>query len=815
MTDSRLPARVRRLFRLASRSDDAARADADDELASFLEARTDDLVARGMGRDAARAEALRRLGSAPGDDVRDRLRRSARRRERRLGWREHVASLGQDARLGLRRLAREPVVAAVAVLTLALGVGTNTAIFTVVDDVLLRPLPVRAPNELVAVGKVTAIDGHTTGGARPDLFSLPLYRDIRARARTVSGLAATGTAGRLDVRVSEGGEFEHPNGRLVSANYFAVLGVGAERGRILGAADDGAPGASPVAIVSDAYWRGRLGGASDVVGRTISVDGVALTVAGVAARGFGGEIVERPTDIRIPLDMQPVLQPHSPSIESRGTSWLLLLGRLAPGMTLAGARGEFTSLVRATLVAAEASPAQAARYQQAPVTVVSGAQGFSAVRRSFRGALVTLQAGVAVLLFIVCTNLANLVLARAAARGPEMSLRMALGAGRRRLVRQMMTESAVVGALGAAAGFAAAWWGSRALVSAATAGGAAVAPSVSWAVLVFTLAISVGATICFGLVPAFQALRSDVASPIRSLGRTVGSVRSRGRIPVGRLLVPLQVGLSLVLLTGAALLARGLERTETASMGLDRDHLVVAVLDPARLGISRPAFLALVEQLTARMRALPGVEAVAYSQNGLFDGYESTALVAIPGFAGRTSDDSLLPYDLVGPGYAHAIGATLLRGRELDARDGRGQPSAAVINEAAERFYFGGGNAIGRAIYFDTGVPTTVVGVVGDVRDHSLGGPDQRRAYVPYAQEIADVDAPSLVLEIRARGDPAVIIASVRRAITAVNAEVPIVNVSPLSVLVRESIRQQRVLVWLAFGLGWRRWCWRRWAFTV
>lgn len=800
MTDPGLPARVRRLFRLASHSDDAARADADDELASFLEARSDDLVARGMARDEARTEALRRLGTASPGALRDRLRRSARRRERRLGWRDQIASLGQDARLGLRRLAREPVVAVVAVLTLALGVGTNTAIFTVVDDVLLRTLPVARPNELVAIGKVTAIDGHTTGGARPDLFSLPLYRDVRARARTVSGLAATGTTGRLDVLLSEGSEFEHPNGRFVSANYFHVLGVGAERGRVLGAGDEGPAGTSPVAIVSDAYWRGRLGGASDVVGRTIGVDGVTLTVAGVAARGFGGEVVERPTDIWIPLDMQPALQPHSPSVASRGTCWLLLLGRLAPGMTLAGARGEFTSLVRATLVAAEASPAQAARYEQAPVTVVSGAQGFSAVRRSFRGALVTLQAGVGVLLLIVCTNLANLVLARAAARGPEMSLRMALGAGRRRLVRQMMTESAVVGALGAAAGFAAAWWGSRALVSAATAGGAAVAPSVSWPVLAFTLAISVGATLCFGLVPAFQASRSDVASPMRSLGKTVGTVR--GRIPVGRLLVPLQVGLSLVLLTGAALLARGLERTETASMGLDRDHLVVAVLDPARSGISGPAFLALVDQLTARMRALPGVEAVGYSQNGLFDGYESTALVAIPGFAGRTSDDSLLPYDLVGPGYAHAIGATLLRGRELDARDGRGQPSVAVINEAAERFYFGGRKAIGRAIYFDTGVPTTVVGVVGDVRDHSLGGPDQRRAYVPYAQEIADVDAPSLVLEIRARGDPAAIIASVRRAIRAVNAEVPIVNVSPLSVLVRESIRQQRVLVWLAFGFG-------------
>lgn len=802
MSNPRLPARVRRLFRLESRTDRAARRDADDELSSFLEARSDDLVAHGMARDEARAETLRRLGAGSSGALRDRLRRSAVRRERRLGAREQLSSLGQDIKLGLRRLAREPVVAAVAVLTLALGVGANTAIFTVADDVLLRPLPVSSPNGLVAVGKVTAIDGHTTGGARPDLFSLPLFRDLRGRARSVSGLAATGTAGRLDVRVSKGGEFEHPTGRFVSANYFDVLGVGAERGRVFGAADEGAARASPVAIVSDGYWRGRLGGTADVVGRTIMVDGVTLTIAGVAARGFAGEIVERPTDIWIPIDLQPALQPHSPSIADRGTCWLLLLGRLAPGMTLAGARAEFTSLIRTTLMANEASPAAAARYRQAPVTVVSGAQGFSAVRRSFRGALVTLQAGVGLLLLIVCTNLANLVLARAAARGPEMSLRVALGAGRRRLVRQMLTESAVVGALGGTVGFAAAWWGSRALVAAATAGGAAVVPRISWPVLAFTLAISVGATLCFGLVPALQASREDVASPMRSLGRTVGRLRGRGRIPVGRLLVPLQVGLSLVLLTGTAGLARGLQHTETASMGLDRDHLLVAVLDPARRGVSGPAFLALTDRLVARIGALPGVRAVTYSQNGLFDGYESTALVAIPGFAGRTSDDSLLPYDLVGPGYARAIGATLVRGRELDARDGHGQPSVAVINEAAERFYFGGADAIGKTIYFDAGVPTTVVGVVGDVRDHSLGGPDVRRAYVPYAQEIADADAPSLVLEIRAHGDPAAMAAPVRAAIASVDADVPIVDVNPLAVRVRESIRQERLLVSLAFGFG-------------
>ncbi|MGH7647402.1 MAG: FtsX-like permease family protein, partial [Gemmatimonadaceae bacterium] len=470
--------------------------------------------------------------------------------------------------------------------------------------------------------------------------------------------------------------------------------------------------------------------------------------------------------------------------------------------TLDMARAELTSLVRGALMSAATSPSEAARYQSAPVPVVSGAQGFSVVRRSFRSALVTLQAGVGVLLLIACTNLASLALARAAARGPEMSLRMALGAARRRLVRQMMTESGVVGALGALLGLAAAWWGSRALVAAATTGGAAVAARISWPVLAFTLAISVGATLFFGLVPAFQASRSDVASPIRSLGRTVGSGRGAGRTPVGRLLVPLQVALSLVLLTGTALLARGLQRMETASMGLDRDHLLIATLDPARQGINGPAFLALADQLTTRIGALPGVQAVTYSQNGLFAGNDGDALAAIPGFTGRKSADSLLPYDLVGPGYAKAIGATVLHGRDLDARDAAGQAAAAVVNESAERFYFGGGNAVGRVIYFDAGVPTTIVGVIADVRDHSLGGPAVRRAYASYAQQLAETDAPALVLEIRTRGDPKQLVAPVRAAITSVTADVPIVQLNPLSERVRESIRQERLVVSLAFGFG-------------
>ena len=328
MTDARLPARVRRLFRLDSDRKRGAESDADEELSSVLGARTDDFVARGMTRVEAQAEAWRRLGNAPHDALRDRLRRSAVRRERRLGIREQVEAVASDLRIGARRLVKEPL--------------------------------------------------------------------IGDRARTVSQLAATGTAGRLDVRLTPNGEFEHPNARFVSDNYFRVLGVHTQRGRVFGVPEGGAPASSPVAVISDAYWRDRFNGASDVIGRDISVDGVKLTVVGVTQRGFTGDIVERPTDIWLPIEMRPALEPHGPPMMDRETCWLLMVGRLAPGATLAQARAEFTSLIRTTLVSTASSPDEAARYVHAPVDVVSGAQGISSVRRSFRSALVTLQVGVGV-----------------------------------------------------------------------------------------------------------------------------------------------------------------------------------------------------------------------------------------------------------------------------------------------------------------------------------------------------------------------------------------------------------------------------------
>jgi predicted permease len=268
------------------------------------------------------------------------------------------------------------------------------------------------------------------------------------------------------------------------------------------------------------------------------------------------------------------------------------------------------------------------------------------------------------------------------------------------------------------------------------------------------------------------------------------------------MLIPLQVTVSVVLLTGAVLLTRSLRHLEAGDAGVDRDHLLLVAVDAGRRDYNGDRFLGLAQQVSARLAALPGVQAASYSQNGLFSGNDGTALVDVPGFMGRTSGDSILQYDLVGPSYVHAVGGGLLRGRDIDAHDGPRTPGVAIVNESMERFYFGRASALGRTIYFDAGIPTTIVGVVADMRQHSLAGPPQRRAYMPYAQQIASTARPSLVFELRTDDDPSARIKDAAQAIAAVDPDLPLETVTPLSQLIGESIREQRLVVAITIGFG-------------
>ena len=541
------------------------------------------------------------------------------------------------------------------------------------------------------------------------------------------------------------------------------------------------------------------------MGRDILVDDVKLTIVGVASPEFSGEIIDRPTDLWIPLSMQPVVRPRQRLLDDRNVSWLLLLGRLAPGVTLAQAEAGFPPLVRQMLVDHVKPPDDVAGVKNQGVPVASGAGGFSRVRRTYGAPLFTMMAGVGLLLFIICANVANLLLARALARTAEFSVRLAMGAGRGRLLRQLLTESALLALLSAGAGLALAWVGSQLLLSVVADGGTAVPLHVALdvRVLAFTLGLSVLAVAFFGLWPALRASRLDLAVSLRSRAVTGGGFGARGqRFPVGRLMIAGQIALSLVLLIGTGILVRNLRNLETTEVGLDRDHILMVSVDAGSRGYTGDALAELARSLTDRLAHLPGVAAVTYSENGIFSGTDSRNRVRVPGWTGRSSEDSIAGSDQVGPHYAAGLGARLLAGRDFTDDDARPQGHHVVlVNQSFAKFYFGQADAVGRTFFFNDTLPLEIVGVIGDVKDHALDADPERRYYTPYVQTL-DGTPTAINFAVRASGDPARLAAAAQAAVNAQDAALAIDTNQPLALSMRRSIAEQRLLTRVASGFG-------------
>ncbi len=760
----------------------------------------------GLSPEAARREAMRQFGDL------NRVRQSCvsydHERERAMHRATLLGELRQDVIYALRVLRRNRLFSAAIILTLALGIGANSAIFTLVHAVLLQTLPVRDPGRLVVIGDPTrttgwAVDSYT----RTDLLSYRMYRALRENTGALTGVLASGVAGRLDVVTERGSEPEHPRGRFVSGNYFRVLGVPAARGRVFDGSEEATRGGAPVAVISDGYWTRRFDRDPSVIGRDFVVNGSRLTIIGVTPPGFTGEIVGQPTEVWLPLAMQPALAPNRPLLDNPEAYWLLFVGRLAPGATLEQARAAVGSRMRAWV---EANPPTSgaltdAQLRDLPIYVSSGARGLSRVRSEYATPLLTLMAAVAVLLLIICANIANLLLARAVARTREIGVRLAIGAGRFRLVRQLLTESVVLAVVGAVVGLAVAWGATRLLIAYAVPASSSTSfsarPGVP--VLLFTIALSFVVAMLVGVVPALRASRVDLATSVRAHARSITGSGSRGagtRFPLGKALIVGQVALSLVLLTGAALLGRSLRSLESTRTGLDRDHLLVVDIDPGAIGYHGARLATLAATLRERFVRLPGVAAVSFSANGLFSGSESRYLIGVPGFVARSAQDSLSAADEVGPGYVHATGATLLRGREITEGDNGASAPVALVNESFARFYFPDGPAVGETFQLDSITAVRIVGVIADARDHSLVTPPERRFYLSYLQRVDEESA--LRFELRARGAPGPLVQPVRREIVAVDPQLPIYGIDPLAKLMRQSIRQDVFLSQLATGFG-------------
>ena len=780
----------------------------DDELAFHLDARSRKLIDAGWSTDDARREAIRQFGDVAA--VRASLTELDQQRERAMSRANVLSELRQDTAFAMRTLRRNLGFTSLVVLALAVGIGANTAIFTLVDAVLVSRLPVKAPDALVAIGDPARVGGISTGFPQTNLISYPLYKDLRDRNRSFSGLLASGRSDRLDIRIDGGGqELEHPRGRFVSGNYFSVLGVSPLLGRTFDASADDIPGASRILTISYGYWTRRFHNDPDVVGRQILVNGTRMTIIGVTRPGFTGEIVGVSNDVWLPISMVDALRPNARRLDDRQFNWLLLLGRLKPGATLAQAGQEIPTLIQQSVVANSTPSTGRAFLDGKPKYFISaGVRGFSRIRELFRAPLVTLMIGVALLLCIICANVANLLLARSIARGRELSVRLALGAGRGRLVRQLLTESAVLAAIGAGAGLVVAWWASRALVALAADGVAfAVDTSLHATVLAFTAGISAGAVLLFGLVPALRASRLDLASSIRAGSPSLLSAARRSRrFPLGTALIASQVALSVVLLVGAGILVRSLRNLELQDVGVDREHLIVLDVDITTPGYSGARLANVAYSLRDRIAAIPGVAAVTFSENGLFSGTENGTNIEVPGFTPRDVSDTSAAYDNVGPGYAHTLGARLLDGRDILPSDEGRPPRIALVNQAFAKFYYPGQRALGKYFRVNDSIAVQIVGVIGDIRDHDLTGDIQRRFYQPFVHtdtQPGQLYQPyTMRLEIKAAGDPVPLIQPIRKAVRAVDSRLPINGIDPLVELMSQSITQQRVLTQLASAFG-------------
>ena len=789
--------RTRRPFRLALGAKHLKR-DVDQEIEFHIAMRTQALVAQGLDAETARARAVAQFGDSAA--VREECVTIDTQRSRATTLAERLGNFRQDVAYAVRSLRQNPAFAGIVILILALGIGANTATFSVIDALMLRPLPVTHPEALVTIGDPRATGRLSEGTPESEIASYPLYTDLRDGNHVLTGLYGSGRTGRLDVVIDQAPasakpgptEGEHPHGRFVTGNFFSVLGVGAASGRTFAATEDRVTGADPVVVISEAYWRKRFAGDPAAIGRTITINGAGFVIVGVAEKGFTGDIVGQPSDLWIPVTMQPVVMPNSPWLTKRSVSWLLLMGRLAPGVSLERARTALSVLETRSLLENAGSERRylETRLHDAPPRIESGARGFSYYRAAFASAMFTLTAAVAMVLVVVCANVANLMLARAAARGREISVRIALGAGRMRLVQQLLTESAVLAIIGSTCGLVVAWWGSTAILRLAAGGPRPVPVDVrlDWPVVAFTLGLSITTTLLIGLVPALRATRSDVASALRTQGRDSGAeMTRRGRIPLGKGLVIAQMALSMLLLVGTGMLVRSTERLAHADVGIARDQLILADVAAQQSGYTDARMNALVRDLMARAAAIPGVAAVSVSENGIFSGTESATNVQVEGFTARVDSDTAVKYDDVGAGYFNAVGAHLLRGRGIEARDNETGPRVAVINETMARFYFPHGDALGRHITADSTV-WEIVGIVGDARTNDVRETPDRRLFVPIVQMKHSPD--QFRVELRTGGDPARLVDAVRRALLASDPSLVVTDVSALPALIQDSLTQ-------------------------
>lgn len=704
-----------------------------------------------------------------------------------------------DLRLAFRQLLKSPGFTTIAILSLALGIGANTAVFSALNAVLLRTLPVRAPNELRLVnwsgikprfrgysgpGTTDAPGGFTVGTS----FSYLAYRQLRDRGSGFTELFAFSTP-RTVVAVGQG-DPASASAMLVSGNAFAGYGADAWIGRLINPSDD-QPGAAPVAVVTYRWWEQHCNSDPEALGRQLIINKVAFTVVGVLPRGFMSPVAGDAAEMYVPLSSTSALWPEIQLNSDRW--WLQLMGRLASGVDERQAQSALSVVFRQAL-----ADAPNTTMGQGGIVVEDGSRGQLILRRELAKPFIALGAAVGIVLLIACANLAGLLLARGAARRHEMAVRAAIGASRWRLIRQSLAESVLLAAAGAGLGLLLAHWSKPlfvGLLSGHSPAGARFDFSLDVRILAFTGLAAALTTILFGLLPALRAARTDPAGAL-----TTRTALGAPRMTVGKILVTAQVALSVLLVVGAGLLIRTFANVARISPGFDPDNVLLFRVRPADLGYGQQQRLDVLERIRTSLAALPGVQSAGYASAALVSDASASDIYEIPGSAAAIGDKVVTQYLEISDDFLRTLRIPLLLGRDFAATDSSNSAPVAVVNESFVRLHFPGQNPIGRSIISQrpTRRALTIVGVARDAKYNRMRAEIAPVVYFSLRQNTAG----SVTFALRTAQSPTALVGDVRKTVAAIDAQLPLSLIRTQQDVVRRSVASDRLLAILGGSLG-------------
>jgi predicted permease len=768
--------------------------DVEDELSFHLEMRIRELIERGESPGRARELALGRFGNV--ESSRTECVAINERRRRRMMRTEFITERGQDIRYALRMFRREPGFTAVAVLTLALGIGANAAVFSLFNQLLIRQLPVTAPHQLVNLVAPGPKPGpKSCGGIMGDcdaVFSYPMFRDLEHVQTAFTGIAAHRDFG---VNLGCRGQTMTSEGMLVSGSYFSVLGLRPALGRLLGPGDDRNVGGSEVVVLSHTYWQNHCGGRADVLNETVFVNGHAMTVVGVTPQGFEGTTLGLRPQVFVPITMRWRMQPWPGSPpENRRGYWVYLFARLKPGVATEQARAAIDAPYRAIVNEIEAplqegiSDQMMAQFRAKGIRLEPGSRGQSDVFAATQAPVTLLLGVTALVLLIACVNVANLLLAQAAARSTELATRLSIGATRGRLMAQLFTESSVLALVAAAASLLVAQWTMGMVRSMLPAD---LPSHLDTSATIVTAALALGASVVVGLFPALQASRPDVLLALKAQSAQPAGGRAAARFRVS--LATAQVALSVVLIVLAGLFTKSLANISRVDPGLTTDGVVTFAISPQRNGYTPTRSVALFERLEDEIAALPGVTAVASSTTPLLSGDVRAQSVFVEGFDVRPDTDNNALYDEIGHGYFRTLGIPLISGREFTRSDSGNAAKVAIVNEQFARKFGLGRAAVGKRMSWRTPVlDLEIVGLVRDIKHSNLRDAASPMYFVPHRQ--GNRRPGFMTFYVRTPLDTEELMVAIRRVVLRLDKNLPVEQLQTMNQAMQGAMMRERFM---------------------